>query len=364
MKIPFLKPAIREEDIQASADAIRTGWLVHGEQTENFEKEFAAYLGAKEAVFTNSCTCSLELMLPLMGVGEGDEVITTPLTYVSSVAPILHSRAKVVFVDVDSDTGNINLDQVAAGITDRTKAILPVHLNGQMVDMNQLAQIADEHQLQILEDAAHAIEAERDGVRPAAKSSAACFSFHTAKNLAAGYGGAIALNDSDVAEKLRILRRDGTHVTKDGRRMVALGHKYLGTEAQAAMLRTQLRRLDDQWKRRRQLFERYASAFDEHDIDYNKAISGTKHAYHMMVMRVDPKRRAEIRKQLANAGIETSVHYDPVHLEPYFREAFGYKGGEFPVAEKIGFASVSLPLYFDLSDEEQEYVISEIIKTV
>lgn len=360
MKVQFLHPPIEEADVLAAADTIRSGWLVLGKETESLEKEFAAYLGCKHAVLTNSCTSSLEICLMAAGIGAGDEVIVTALTYVSSINPVLLCGAKPVFVDVVDETGLMDLEQVKAAITPQTKAILPVHLYGQLIQMDELQAIAEQHNILVLEDAAHAIESSYNGIRSAQLGYAACFSFHSAKNLTAGQGGMIATNNDDLAKKAAYMRRDG--IVFDGlyRSMRMLGRKCLATEYQATLLRKQLERLDDVWEKRKQCYDIYAAAFDTMGLQYNKVLPNSRHAYHMIVIWVEPARREAVRSHLEDHGVETSVHYNPVHLEPYYQEHFGFVAGQFPVAERLGLGTITLPLYPALTTEEQQYVIDQV----
>jgi dTDP-4-amino-4,6-dideoxygalactose transaminase len=364
MHVPFLQPNITEADIREVVRVLRSGWLVLCEETRKFESAFADYLGVKEAVLTNSCTCSLELALDAAEIGEGDEVITTPLTYASSVSPILRRGGTHIFVDVDPETGLINIDQVRKAVTKRTKAILPVHLYGQMADMRSLGAIAREHKLLIIEDAAHAIESQRDGIRPGQQSFAACFSFHTAKNLTAGQGGMLVTQSAKVADRTRLLRRDGIRNVGIHRRMEALGYKYLSTDFQAALLRNELKRIEVQWRRRKELYDAYADAFTASGIRFNETVPGSKHACHMLVLWVDPKKRDRVIGDLSKAGIEVSIHYDPLHLEPYYKKTFGYGKGDFPVTESLGLGTITLPLHPRLSDKQQAFVISRVKKAL
>ena len=364
MKVSFLQPTITEEDIEEVVRVLRSGWLVLGEETKKFEKGLAEYLGVSDVILTNSCACSLQMLFSLLGLKEGDEVITTPLSYVSTVSPALHHGAKPVFVDVEEKTGLITPEAVEAVITDKTKMILPVHLYGQMVDMKGMKEVADKHNLLLVEDAAHAVEAERDGVRSGALSHGGTFSFHVAKSIVTGTGGALAVNDPDLADKARVMRHDGVRNVGNVRRMEMLGYKYLATEFQASLLSNQLKRIDSQWARRKEIYEKYSKAFDEVGIKYNQVIPGSKHAYHMIVIWVDPSKRAEIREKLSVAGVGTSVHYDPIHLEPYYKDNFGFKEGDFPVAEKLGASTITLPMYPSLTDEEQDYVIGQVLGCV
>jgi len=360
MRVQFIQPAITEEDIAEVTRVLRSGWLVLQKETALFEQAFAEYLGVKEAVLVNSCTCALHLSLVLAGIKEGDEVITTPLSYVSTVSPILHCGARPVFVDVEETTGLLNPDLVEAAITPKTKAILPVHLYGQLADMRRLRKIADAHNLVVIEDAAHAIESQRDGVRSGQRGFSASFSFHVAKNITAGTGGALAMNDPVLADRARILRRDGVRNVGNLRRMEALGFKYLATDYQAALLRNQLKRIDAQRAHRQKLYEGYAKVLDELGVAYNRVAPDSVHAFHMMVMWVDPKKRDHLRDELLRAEIETSIHYNPIHLEPFYREHFAIPEGTFPVAERLGYSTITLPLNAKMTEEELRYVTEHL----
>jgi dTDP-4-amino-4,6-dideoxygalactose transaminase len=372
VNVPFLHPAITERDIQQVVRVLRSGWLLLSRETTLFEEEFAAYMGggAREAILTNSCTSAIQMALVLAGVGPGDEVITTPLSYVATANPILHCGATPVFVDVEPDSGLIDLRLVEQAITRKTRVILPVHLYGQMVDMKRLKRIArrgaggngNGRDITLIEDAAHAIESRRDGISPSQLSRAACFSFHTSKNITAGQAGALLVNDHHDGELGRILRRDGVKNIGVKRRMIALGFKSLATEFVAALLRSQLKRIDAQWKTRKRLYDRYAAALRCMGVAFNPVLPGSRHAYHMIVIWVEPTRRDAISERLSDAGIGTSIHYDPIHLEPYYRERFGYKPGDFPIAERLGHSTITLPMHPLLTAKEQSYVIATLEK--
>lgn len=363
IRVPFLKLAVTDSDIDAMSRVLKSGWLVLANEGRKFEYKFARYLGVKESVLTNSCTSSIHLSLVMAGIASGDEVITTPLTYVSTVSPIIYCGAKPVFVDVEPETGLIDAAKIEAAITSKTKAIIPIHLYGQMADMKTINAIAKKHNLIVIEDAAHAIEAERDGIRPGQTSFSACFSFHVAKNITAGEGGAIAINDRKMADRARLLRRDGVKNFGVKRRMLELGHKHLMTDFQAALLSSQLDRIEDRSAIRKQLFHNYYDAFGNiPGVNFPKIVPDGRHAYHMFVVWVNPEYRDKIQRRLSLKGVETSIHYDPVHLEPYYRKTFGFKEGDFPVAEKIGASSITLPLHLKLEPQEQKYVIRQTAK--
>lgn len=364
MKIQFLKPNLSDKDISMAVRVLKSGWLAPGKYTIQLEKNFARYLGVKYAVMTGSCTAALHMALILAGIKEGDEVITTPISYVATSNVILYQNAKPVFVDVDPMTGLIDLNKIERKITKKTKAIIPVHLYGQMVDMKKLKKIADKYKLAIIEDAAHAIESERDGVKPGQASFAACFSFHTAKNITSGQGGMFVTNNLRDFKIAKMLRRDGVANVNDKRRMFVLGYKYDSTDFQALMLSSQLDRIENQLRIRERLFKRYAAVFDKINVEFPKTLPNVRHAHHMFVIWVDEKKRDKIREMLEKDGIQTSIHYEPIHLEPYYKKTFGYKKGDFPVAEKLGFSTITLPLYPKLTSKEQNYVITKIREVI
>ncbi|OGI78941.1 hypothetical protein A3F19_02770 [Candidatus Nomurabacteria bacterium RIFCSPHIGHO2_12_FULL_37_29] len=360
MKVPFLHPDIRRLDIKRMVSSIKTGWLVHGEQTKILEEKLKDYLKAEDVVMTGSCTAALHISLMLAGVKPGDEVITTPMSWVATSNVILHRGAKVVFVDVDKETGLIDLNEVEKKITKKTKAIIPVHYCGEMVNMKKLDAIARKHKIKIIEDSAHALESYRDGIRPGQLGFSSCLSFHVAKNITSGQGGAFVTNDKELGRKARILRRDGVINSKGKRVMIMLGDKFDSTDFQATLLVGQLDRIKDTHRQRRLIFDHYAKAFTKAGIEFLHYKSSANHACHMFTILVNPRERDQIRADLATRGVETSIHYTPIHLEPYYRKTFGYKEGDYPNAEWIGASTITLPTYSKLTKVQQDFVIASI----
>lgn len=351
MKIDFLRPNITEADIERMAESIRTGWLVHGKYTKQFEMLLDEYLNNTSFV-TSSCTAALHMSLILAGVGKGDEVITTPLSWVSTANSILYQGAKPVFVDVDPKTGILDIDRVEESITPLTKAIIVVHLYGQMADMKKLSKIANKHGLKVIEDAAHALEAERDGIKPGQLGFTACLSFHAAKNITCGQGGAIITKQKD---QCKLLVRDGVQNIDGKRVMTDWGYKYDLTDFQAALLIGQMERIKESHEKRLDVFAKYQSELSNW-IRFPETTG--KHACHMFVIWT--KNRDQVRKKLLEKGIQTSIHYPPIHLEPYYQKLWLRKGS-LSIAERMGEETITLPTYA-LTNEEQDYVIQEVNK--
>lgn len=370
MKVEFFKHNINEIDIARVNEILNSVFLTTGQTVKEFEDDFAAYLSVKHAIGVTSCTAALHLCLLAWGVGEGDEVITTPMSFCATSNAILHTGAIPVFVDVEEETGNIHADRIEARITEKTKAILPVHLYGQMCDMKKIRRIADRHGLTVIEDAAHCIEGRRDGVRVGELGDAACFSFYATKNLTSGEGGAIATNDPKKADALAMLRMHGIDKSATDRYtkkyqhwdMPLLGWKYNMDNIHASLLVHQINRLDGYWQRRDDIWNRYEEALRcVKGVAILKTLPGVKHARHLFTIIVAPEKRDSVLWTLQDRGIGVAVNYRAIHLLKYYREQFGYREGDFPSAERIGAGTISLPLYPSLQDDEVDYVIRTVI---
>ena len=372
MKIEFYKHNISQADIANAVAALNSVILTTGETVAEFERKFSQYVGCKHTIGVTSCTAALHLSLLAYGIGSGDEVITTPMTFIATANSIIHAGATPVFIDVEPATANINVDLIEGAITSRTKAILPVHLHGQMCDMKKIRHIADRYHLVIIEDAAHAIEACRDGIRPGELGDAACFSFYATKNITSGEGGAVSTNNEEIAEKLKKLRLHGMSTGAADRYskryehwdMEMLGWKCNMSNIQAALLLNQLENIEKRWQRREQICRVYEEAFKEDSgVTCLKVLSNSKSARHMFTILVPPEKRDSILWQLQAKGIGVAVNYRAIHLLTYYRQAYGYERGSFPIAEKIGDSTITIPLYPKLSDEEVRYVI-KVVKDV
>ncbi|MGE5893200.1 MAG: DegT/DnrJ/EryC1/StrS family aminotransferase [bacterium] len=369
MKVEFFRHNIDARDKKRVLNVLDSIFLTTGSVVNEFETEFSRYLNIPFTVGVTSCTAALHLSLMAFGIGEGDEVITTPMSFCATANSVLHAGARPVFVDVEEDTGNINAGLIEAAITERTRAIMPVHLYGQMCDMKKIREIADRHRLVVIEDAAHAIEARRDGIGVGQLADASCFSFYATKNITSGEGGAVCVHSEEKADSLKMLRSHGIDKTAADRYtkryrhydMPVLGWKYNMDNIQAALLIGQLQRIDTLWNRRKALWQRYRDAF--------KGLKGVRllairprarHAMHLFTLLVDDKRRDEILVDLQERGVGVAVNYRPIHLLRYYRENFGHREGDFPVAEEIGRRTISLPFYPKLTVRAVQYVVDMV----
>lgn len=369
MKVEFYKHNISQEDTDNVVKVLNSLFLTTGETVEEFEKRFSQYLGCKYTVGVSSCTAALHLSLLAYGIGPDDEVITTPMTFIATANAVIHAGATPVFVDVEPETANINAALIEDAITSRTKAILPVHLYGQMCDMKRIKEIADKHHLIVIEDSAHAIEASRDGVRPAELGDAACFSFYATKSITSGEGGAISTNNEGTAEKLKKLRLHGMSkgaAERYSKRyehwdMEMLGWKCNMSNIQAALLLNQLQNIEKHWRRREQICRMYEDAFKGNpQIACLGVLPNSKSGRHMFTILVPPEKRDRILWQLQESGVGVAVNYRAIHLLSFYRQTYGYKRGVFPIAERIGDSTITLPLYPKLTNEEVQYVISTV----
>jgi dTDP-4-amino-4,6-dideoxygalactose transaminase len=370
--VPFFLHDLGEAELEAVREVLAQPILTTGEFVGRFEARFAAFLGAKHALGVTSCTGALHISLLALGIGPGDEVITTPMTFIATATAILEAGARPVFVDVEPETGNLDAARVEAAITPRTRAIVPVHLYGQMCHMRALRGIADRHGLKIVEDAAHCVEGERDGVRVGALGDTACFSFYATKNLTCGEGGAVVTNDPALADRLRLLRLHGMNKTAADRAregyqhwdMTTLGWKYNMDNIQAALLLPQMDRLAANWQKRRALARSYQSVLAGiPGLSWPRTRPGVEHSWHLFPVWIEDGRRDAVLQGLQQRGIGVMVNYRAIHRLTYFRETLGLRGGEFPNAERIGDATLSLPFYPAMPASHVE-VVAEALRAL
>jgi UDP-4-amino-4-deoxy-L-arabinose-oxoglutarate aminotransferase len=369
MKVEFFRHNIGEEEKKMVMECLDGIFLTTGAYTAEFEKKFCEYLGLRHSIGVMSCTAALHLALLGLDIGPGDEVITTPQTFIASSTAILHAGATPVWVDVEPDTGLIDAERIEAAITPRTKGILPVHLYGQMCDMRRIREIADKHHLVILEDAAHTIEAERDGIRPGQLGDAIAFSFYATKNITCGEGGAIGCNSDDLYEKLLLLRLHGMDKDAANRYhggykhwdMVSLGWKANMSNIQAAMLIPQLARIDKNWQARKDLYDTYFEALkDIPEIEIPVIKPNSKSAIHIFTVWVPAEHRDKLLTYLGEREIGVAVNYRAIHLLTYFQNTYGMPRGSFPISERIGDCTITLPFYIGMEKEKVDFVAQTI----
>ncbi|HTQ48416.1 MAG TPA: DegT/DnrJ/EryC1/StrS family aminotransferase [Polyangiaceae bacterium] len=386
MRVEFYRHQVGEAEAASWRRVLDTLFLTLGPQVAQFEEELGRFLvrgradaTAPHVVGTSCCSMGLVMALRALDVGPGDEVITTPMTFVSTTNAILHLGAKPKLVDVEPETGLIDPVAVRAAINENTVGIVPVHLYGQLADMKALREIADARGLFVVEDSAHGIEIERDGVRPGDLGDAAVFSFYATKNLTSGDGGAIATRDAKMAEKLRRLRNHGVTRAAADRHgglyrhwdMVDLGYKANLTDLDAAMLRPQLPFVEEKRAKREQVARRYESMLRERIDDVRTAAPtvnrvpwlverrGTS-SHHLFTLHAWPGERDALLAKLGEAGIGTAVNYRAIHTLTYLVEALGLPRGALPVAEEMGDRTLSIPMYPTLTESDQDLVVDAI----
>ena len=372
--ITFGAPYMGNEEIRAVTAVLRSGWIGTGAKAVAFEKTVAKYVGAKFACAVNSCTAALHLGLVAKGIGAGDEVITTPLTFCASANVIVHAGAVPVFVDISRETMNIDEKKIESAITSRTKAIMPVHMTGRPCNMDAIRALARKHKLVVIEDAAHAIGAEYKGKKIGTLSDITCFSFYTTKNITTAEGGMLMTDDRMLAERIRMLSLHG--ISKDAWKRygaggyvhyetIEPGFKYNLTDIAAAMGIAQMKKISRFNARRKEIWDVYNKNFRDLPVTIPAEIpTAIKHARHLYTLLIDEKKagitRDEFMHKLHKRGIGSGIHFSALHLHKYYRERFGYKKGDFPEAEYVGDRTVSLPLSAGLTDTEVKRICEAV----
>lgn len=363
-RLPFTRPSIDEETIGEVVAVLRSGWLASGPQVTRFEAALSEHVGGRPVRVMTSATAALEIALALAGVGPGDEVITTPMSWCSTANVVLRLGARPVFADIDLDSRNLDLDAVEALIGPRTRALMPVHFAGMPLDLDRLQDLAARHKLRVVEDAAHAIGAGWRGRPIGSTGDLACFSFHPNKNITSGEGGAIVCNDAEEARRIELHRFNGVERTgPDSMEVHFAGMKANLSDIAAAIGVGQLRRLEEFNARRRELVARYFARWPSGSPLRLPARGDDGHCWHMFcpLLPVHQLRitRAEFIRRMAERGIAVGVHYPAIHLFAAYRK-LGWREGDFPVAERVGRETVTLPLFPSMADSDVDRVVETV----
>lgn len=358
-----------QDEIDAVVEILKSEWLTMGPKTIEFESALADFLGAENVIAVNNGTSALHLALLGLGVEKDQEVIVTPLSFVASANVVLYTGAKPVFADVVPGTFNIDPQSIEEAITERTSAILPVHIAGLSAEMDEIMKIAKDHNLKVLDDAAHAIGAQYRGKMIGTIGDISAFSFFSNKNLSVGEGGAIALRDSKIADRIRLLRSHGLtkstwsrHHDKEQESqdqlydMVELGYNYRITEMGAALGIVQLNKLVSFNKRRQEAYNLYIDLLGDQALEFQDIPTHVNHSHHVLPVLVPEGKRPMIRSHLEKHGIGTSIHYTPIHSFTFYQN-LGYKLGSLPNAEMIGRRVVTLPMHQKLSEDDIHFIV-------
>jgi dTDP-4-amino-4,6-dideoxygalactose transaminase len=372
--IPFHSADVGELEAQAAAAVVRSGWLTMGAKTIEFEQKFASYVGAKHAVGVNSCTAGLHLALDAIGLKEGDEVLVPTTTFTASAEVVVYFKAKPVLVDVDPETLCIDPEDAERRITSKTRAIIPVHYSGQPCDMDAIQDIASRHGLRIIEDAAHSLPASYHGTRIGAISELTAFSFYATKTLTTGEGGMVTTDNDSLAARMRTMRLHGIgrdawkRYSAEGSwyyEVLDSGFKYNLTDIQSAIGLVQLDRCDQMRAAREKIAARYTDQFAAIPaLQVPTVRDNCDSAWHLYVLRLHLEQvsitRAEMIEKLRDRGISCSVHFIPLHLHPFYKQAFGYRKEDFPVASREYMRYFSLPIFPGMSSAQVDYVVENI----
>jgi dTDP-4-amino-4,6-dideoxygalactose transaminase len=374
----FGAPTIGEEEIAEVVASMRSGWLGSGPKVARFESDFAAYKGVEYAVAVSSCTAALHLSMLALGLQPGDEVVTTALTFAATVNAVIHAGATPVLADVDPETMNVDPAAVRAALTERTKAILPVHFAGRPCAMDELQALAADHGLALIEDCAHAIESEYRGRKTGTMGDFGCFSFYATKNVTSGEGGMVLARRETDAARIKVLALHG--MSKDAWRrfsdegykhylVTECGYKYNMMDIQAAMGIHQLARVEESWRRRQQIWTRYREELAGLGLGLPaEPEPGTRHAYHLFTVLVDEQlcgiSRDDFLAAMTAENIGVGVHYLAIPEHPYYRETFAWRPQDYPQATRIGRQTVSLPLSPGLSEADVDDVVAAVRKVL
>ncbi|THB75636.1 MAG: DegT/DnrJ/EryC1/StrS family aminotransferase [Desulfobulbaceae bacterium] len=375
----FGAPHIEQDEIDEVVDSLQTGWIGTGPKVHRFEKQFREYKGSSHAIAVNSCTAALHLAMIALGIGEGDEVITTPLTFCATINSIIHCGATPVLADCSMESYNIDPREIEKKINSKTKAILPVHFAGNVCDMDEITSLCRLYDLLLIEDCAHAIESTYKGQKAGTFGDIGCFSFYVTKNVVTGEGGMVITEDEKIAERVMMLALHGMskHAWKrfsdEGYKhyqVIHPGFKYNMMDIQAALGIHQLKKVDTYHEKRQRIWQRYNDAFSDLPVILPADSSGdSTHAYHLYTVLLNSEKlsrynRDYILDALTAENIGIGVHYMPVFTHPFYRKSFNWQADDFPNAQFIGDRTLSLPISPSLTDDDVEDVIQAFRKVI
>jgi len=374
----FGSPRIEEPEIEEMVSTLRSGWIGTGPKVSQFEELFCGYIGTPYAMALNSCTAALHVSMIVAGIGPGDEVITTPMTFCATANAIIHTGAKPVFVDVKRDTMNIDPDLIEGSITSRTRAIVPVHFAGRPCEMDPIMEIAQKYTLLVIEDAAHCIEGVYRGKKIGTIGDITCFSFYVTKNIMTGEGGMLTTHRQEWADKIKMYSLHG--LSKDAWKrysdegfkqyqVLFPGFKYNMTDMQASLGIHQIKRVGEYYKRRVEIWKTYDHAFQGLPLTIpSPPEDGTVHAKHLYTILLDLEKlrvdRDTFQQALHEENIGTGIHYVSLHLHEYYRKTYGYKPDDFPNAKYISERTISLPFSAKLTDQDVQDVVHAVKKLI
>jgi len=376
--LPFHLVSIKDNEIKEVVDVLKSGWITTGLKTKQFEEKFAEYIGSKYAIAVNSCTAALHLALEAIGLKEEDEVIIPTMTFVATGEVVTYFKAKPVLVDCEEDTLLNNVNEIREKINKKTKAIIPVHYAGQTCDMDEILKIAGIYNLKVIEDAAHSLPTRYRDKMIGTLGDITCFSFYATKTITTGEGGMACTENKEYAERMKIMSLHG--ISKDAWKrytakgswyyeVIEAGYKYNMTDISAALGLAQLKKCNEFHRKREEIANKYTQSFKEvPEIKIPVIRENGTHAWHLYVIQLNLKmlkiNRAQFIEKMKENGIGCSVHFIPLHLHPYYKNTFGFKPKDFPVASYVYERIVSLPIYPKMTDEDVNYVIDNLIKII
>lgn len=367
MKIDLARPDITQAEIDAVLEVMKSGWLSIGPKVEEFERKIADYVGVKHAIAVNSGTSGLHLIIKSFDIKDGDEVITTPFSFVASTNCILFERAKPVFVDINPETLEMDIDGIEGKITDKTKAILAVDVFGQPMDMRRLKEIADKHKLVLIEDSCEALGSEYDGVKSGSIADAAVFAFYPNKQITTGEGGMIVTNDDNIADLCRSYRSQGRAITGFWLHHERMGYNYRMSELNAVIGSVQMDRLNEIIAKRSSVADKYNKRLAKLEGVILPYVSPntTVMSWFVYVIRLgEGIDRDGVMEYLKQNGVACRPYFTPIHIQPYIKEMFGFEEMDYPNTAKAGRSCIALPFFNDMTDNEIEYTAEVLEKGI